>query len=89
MNKEKKKFLVLENSIDIQPLISTRDFLKEALAKAQNKFEIAGAIQAFEVSYELAWKTLRKVLRIGSRDVFRLAAQRINCQSQIMIWLPK
>ena len=48
-----KKFLILENSLDIQPLISTRDFLSEALDSAQNKFEIAGAIQAFEVCYEI------------------------------------
>ena len=49
-----KKFLILENSLDIQPLITTRDFLSEALEVAHNKFEIAGAIQAFEVCYELA-----------------------------------
>ena len=77
-----KKFLILENSLDIQPLISTRDFLSEALDKAQNKFEIAGAIQAFEVCYEITWKTLKKILSlnsievIGARDVFRLAAQK-------------
>ena len=77
-----KKFLILENSLDIQPLITTRDFLSEALAAAQNKFEMAGAIQAFEVCYELTWKTLKKVLSlnsievIGARDVFRFAAQK-------------
>ena len=77
-----KKFLILENSLDIQPLISTRDFLSEALDVAHNKFEIAGAIQAFEVCYEITWKTLKKILSlnsievIGARDVFRLAAQK-------------
>src|SRR6185295_20426718 len=81
-NQINKKFLILENSLDIQPLITTRDFLSEALAAAQNKFEVAGAIQAFEVCYELTWKTLKKVLSlnsievIGARDVFRLAAQK-------------
>lgn len=56
--------------------------MSEALVAAQNKFEIAGAIQAFEVCYELAWKTLKKVPSlnsievIGTRDVFRLAAQK-------------
>jgi hypothetical protein len=39
--------------IDIQPLISTRDFLAEALQVAENKFEVAGAIQAFEVCYDI------------------------------------
>ena len=80
--KTKEKFLILENNLDIQPLITARDFLSEALVVAQNKFEIAGAIQAFEVYYELAWKSLKKVLSlnsievIGARDVFRLAAQK-------------
>ena len=32
---------ILENTIDIGPLISTRDFLAEALERADNKFEIA------------------------------------------------
>ena len=40
--------------IDIQQLIATRDFLHEALREAESKLEIAGAIQAFEVCYELA-----------------------------------
>ncbi|CAI2179694.1 19028_t:CDS:1, partial [Funneliformis geosporum] len=39
--------------IDIEPLLSARDFLAEVLQVAENKFEIAGAIQAFEVCYEL------------------------------------
>jgi len=67
--------------IDIQQLISTRDFLHEALRKAESKLEIAGTIQAFEVCYELAWKTLQKVLSLRGVDVFspketfRLAAR--------------
>ena len=72
---------ILNNTINLQPLISTRDFLAEALEKAEDKFRIAGAIQAFEVCYELAWKTLKKVLNFygfevaSPRDVFRLSAQ--------------
>jgi nucleotidyltransferase substrate binding protein (TIGR01987 family) len=56
--------------------------LSEALDVAHNKFEIAGAIQAFEVCYEITWKTLKKILSlnsievIGARDVFRLTAQK-------------
>ncbi|MDF1684416.1 MAG: HI0074 family nucleotidyltransferase substrate-binding subunit [Legionellaceae bacterium] len=62
------------------------------LLKAQKKFEDfrqhlntdqekAGAIQAFEYSFELAWKTLKRILKykgldVGSpRDTFRVAAQ--------------
>lgn len=74
----KKKIL---GEIDIQQLISTRDFLQEALHEAESKLEIAGTIQAFEVCYELAWKTLQKVLSLRGVDVFspketfRLAAR--------------
>jgi nucleotidyltransferase substrate binding protein (TIGR01987 family) len=73
---------ILNDTIDLQPLISTRDFLAEALEKDQDKFRIAGAIQAFEVCYELAWKTGKKVLSFygievnNPRDVFRLIAEK-------------
>ncbi|RHZ35259.1 HI0074 family nucleotidyltransferase substrate-binding subunit [endosymbiont GvMRE of Glomus versiforme] len=74
----KKKIL---GKIDIQQLISTRDFLHQALYEAESKLEIAGTIQAFEVCYELAWKTLKKVLNLrgidvfSPRETFRLAAR--------------
>lgn len=74
----KKKIL---GEVDIQQLISTRDFLHEALHQAESKLEIAGTIQAFEVCYELAWKTLQKVLNLrgidvfSPRETFRLAAR--------------
>ena len=76
----RRKHIIL-GEIDIQPLISTRDFLAEALQVAENKFEIAGTIQAFEVCYDITWKTLKKVLHtqgievFNPRDTFRLAAQ--------------
>jgi len=50
---KRNKYIIL-GEIDIQPLISSRDFLKEALQTVENKFEVAGAIQAFEVCYELS-----------------------------------
>ena len=71
--------------IDIQPLIRMRDLLKKSLAELEqeklNELGQMGTIQAFEVSYELAWKTLQKFLaREGKetrspRETFRLAAQ--------------
>jgi len=77
----KKNNYIILGEIDIQPLISTRDFLAEALQVAENKFEVAGAIQAFEVCYDITWKNLKKVLNFqgievfNPRDTFRLAAQ--------------
>ena len=68
------------NKLDIKPLISTRNFLAEIIQNAQNDYEKAGAIQAFEVSYELAKNTIRKVLlrraqevHITPKEIFRLA----------------
>ena len=75
---KKSKYIIL-GEIDIQPLISAQDFLEEALQTAENKVEVAGVIQAFEVCYELSWKTLKKVLGVygievlNPRDTFRLA----------------
>ena len=73
MDKSNKK-------LDIKPLISTRDFLAEITQNARNDYERAGAIQAFEVCYELAKNTIRKVLllraqevHITPKEIFRLA----------------
>ena len=63
--------------------------MKELLEKALNKIEEEkldelgemGAIQAFEVSYELVWKTLQRFLgqegkeARSPRETFRLSAQ--------------
>ncbi|CAG8465844.1 22870_t:CDS:10 [Gigaspora margarita] len=54
--------------LDLKSLINTRNFLADIIQNACNDYEKAGAIQAFEVCYELAKNTVRKVL------LFRLAA---------------
>ena len=70
---------ILDDKLDIEPLITARNFLKKALQEAQTELEIAGAIQTFEVCYELAWKTCRKILSLRgthvytSKEVFRIA----------------
>ncbi len=70
----------MEKKLNLKPLISTRNFLAEIIANAQNDYEKAGAIQAFEVCYELAKNTIRKVLilraqeaHITPKEIFRLA----------------
>jgi hypothetical protein len=71
----------LNKKLNIKPLISTRNFLAEIIQNARSEYEKAGAIQAFEVSYELAKNIIRKVLllraqevHITPKEIFRLAA---------------
>ena len=75
----KKKIIVL------QPLLKMKELLKKSLTSLEeeklDELGEMGAIQAFEVSYELAWKTLQKFLAKegketrSPRETFRLAAQ--------------
>ena len=69
-----------DKKLNLKPLISTRNFLAEIIQNAHNDYEKAGAIQAFEVCYELAKNTIRKVLLlraqeapISPKEIFRLA----------------
>lgn len=68
--------------VDIQPLTRMKTLLEKALHRVvQDELDEMAAVQAFEVSYELAWKTLQKVLNQqgaqvrNPRETFRLAAQ--------------
>lgn len=49
--------------IDIQPLIKTKKLLEKALKEGVfSELEEMGGVQAFEMAYELSWKTMKKVL---------------------------
>lgn len=61
---------ILDGELDIEPLLNARNFLKKALQEAQSELEIAGAIKAFEICHELAWKFCQKVLKLRYIDVF-------------------
>jgi len=54
------------NKIDLQPLLNLKNLLENSLVKLEkeklDELGKMGVIQAFEVSYELAWKTLQKIL---------------------------
>ncbi len=69
------------NDLHIDPLLKAEAFLKDALKEAKANLEKAGAIQAFEICYELAWKTMKRILTFrgidvaSPREVFRYAAQ--------------
>ncbi|MFZ3228763.1 MAG: HI0074 family nucleotidyltransferase substrate-binding subunit [Pseudobdellovibrio sp.] len=72
---------VIESNIDIGPLLSAFEQFHEALNIAKSDLEKAGTIQYFEFTYELAWKTLKRILTGRGKDlnspkpIFREAAQ--------------
>lgn len=79
MNSNNSSF-VIESNIDIAPLLLAFDQFHEALKIAKSDLEKAGAIQYFKFTYELAWKTLKRILAARGKDlnspkpVFREAA---------------
>ncbi|KLL01847.1 MAG: nucleotidyltransferase substrate binding protein [Mycoplasmataceae bacterium RC_NB112A] len=74
-----------KEKIDLQPLFWMKTLLENSLTRLEeeklDELGQMGAIQAFEVSYELVWKTLQKFLAWegretrSPRETFRLAAQ--------------
>ena len=74
------KSLICSGTIDISPLKKAYIKLASALKEAESELERDGVIQRFEFTYELAWKTLKKVLdykgvkSTAPRDIFRDAA---------------
>ena len=75
-----KKVIILQE-IDITPLIKAQHTLAEGLKKVHHDTLYRdGVIQRFEYSFELAWKTLKRILYHkgitvnNPRDTFREAA---------------
>ena len=63
MNKKEK--------LDLQPLLTTKKLLKKAIKEGTNsELEEMGGVQAFEMAYELSWKTLKKVLMSKGVEVY-------------------
>ena len=66
--------------IDIDPLLNASTYYLDALTMVENDLTRDGAIQRFEYTFELCWKTMRRILRekgsevVHPRDVFREAA---------------
>jgi nucleotidyltransferase substrate binding protein (TIGR01987 family) len=71
---------VILGSISIASLVKAFEMFDRFKKNLSTEQEKAGAIQAFEVTFEQTWKTLKKVLlqkglECGSpRDTFRVAA---------------
>jgi nucleotidyltransferase substrate binding protein (TIGR01987 family) len=71
---------IIEFNIDISSLLTAFEQFHEGLKIAKSDLEKAGTIQYFEFTYELAWKTLKRILAGRGKDlnspkpVFRKAA---------------
>jgi nucleotidyltransferase substrate binding protein (TIGR01987 family) len=71
---------LIAGSIDISSLIKAKDVFERFRVDMKDDRDEAGAVQAFEFTYELAWKTLKRVLEIlgvivsSPRETFRAAA---------------
>ena len=72
---------IIIGNINIDPLLKAQQFLGKGIQQAQSKLEKAGAVLAFGFCYELAWKTMKRILQYrgievaSPREVFRFAAQ--------------
>ena len=77
--------------IDITSLLEAKKTLDFGIANAKSDLEKAGAIQAFEYTYELCWKTMKRILTNQNietsipKDIFRTAAQ-LNLIEDAEIW---
>lgn len=79
-NNNQQSSFIIESNIDIAPLLIAFDQFHQALQIAKSDLEKAGTIQYFEFTYELAWKTLKRILNGRGKDlnspkpIFREAA---------------
>lgn len=70
----------MQESLDLTKLRKAQDTFERFRRQLQTEQEKAGAVQAFEFCYELAWKMLRRVItqrgvEVGSpKETFRKAA---------------
>lgn len=83
--------IICNGEISISALLKAKAMLDNAIAVAGSPLEKTGAIQCFEYSYELAWKTMKRILAYNGietsspRDAFREAA-RIKLITDPEVW---
>ena len=76
----KEEIIVLQN-INITPLIKAVKQFKKGLTQVKDQLDRDGVIQRFEFTFELIWKTLKRILAFkginvnSPRDVFRESAK--------------
>lgn len=68
-NKTKFPSVIIEGDIEIGPLLMAYGQFHEALKIAKSDLEKAGTIQYFEFTYELCWKTLKRLLKERGKDL--------------------
>lgn len=79
--KEAAMSVFILGDLNIDPILKAQAFLTMGIDTAHSDLEKVGAIQAFEICYELSWKTMKRILSYrgieanSPREVFRLAAQ--------------
>lgn len=75
----KERAMDASEKIDITKLVKARDIFEKFRKNMVDDQSKAGAVQAFEFSYELSWKMMRRLLEsrgleVGSpKDTFRKA----------------
>lgn len=71
MDSRNSKFasVIIEGDIEIGPLLMAYAQFHEALKIAKSDLEKAGTIQYFEFTYELCWKTLKRLLKERGKDL--------------------
>lgn len=86
-----EKDVIILGNLVITPLIKAQKTFEQALKQANSELERDGAIQRFGYTYELVWKTLKRILSFkgvdvnSPRDVFREAAKQ-KLIDDPMIW---
>lgn len=82
---------LIMGEIDISPLLKAQKMLQEGIREATSPLEKTGAIQRFEFSYKLAWKTMRRILikqgieTNSPRETFRFAGTN-NLIDDVEFW---
>jgi nucleotidyltransferase substrate binding protein (TIGR01987 family) len=59
---------VLKDGIDIGSLLSAYEQFHEGLNKAQSDLEKAGVIKLFEITFELSWKTMKRIIAARGKE---------------------
>ena len=77
--------------IDLQPLLKTKKLLEKVVKEGtSSELEEMGGVQAFEMAYELSWKTCQKILKTKGVEVYspketfrKAAAEGLICEFEV------